>query len=115
MDRGKTVTGVFGGMKMDLEKDVEKQLVTGTKKRGGRAYKFVSPGNAGVPDRIVILPDGRLYFVELKREDGKLTQNQVRQIRRLTTLGQQVTVCYGRDGVEKFFKGVDGRRVNHGR
>lgn len=94
---------------MELERDVEKLLVRGVKERGGRAYKFVSPGNAGVPDRIVIFPNGHLYFVELKREDGELTQNQVMQIRRLTVLGQQVVVAYGRAGVEKFFREADQR------
>ena len=38
------------------EKEIEKILVTGVKKLGGRAYKCASPGNDGVPDRIVILP-----------------------------------------------------------
>ena len=39
-----------------LEKEIEKILVTEVKKLGGKAYKFVSPGNSGVPDRIVIFP-----------------------------------------------------------
>ena len=39
-----------------LEKDIEEKLRNKVKKLGGKAYKFVSPGNAGVPDRLVILP-----------------------------------------------------------
>ena len=39
-----------------LEKDIERKLVAGVKRSGGKAYKFVSPGNVGVPDRIVIWP-----------------------------------------------------------
>ena len=46
-----------------LEKDIEKILVNEVKKLGGRAYKWVSPGNDGVPDRIVILPGMRPAFV----------------------------------------------------
>ncbi len=49
-----------------LEKDIEKDLVRAVKDLGGLALKFISPGNRGVPDRIVLLPPGRVYFVELK-------------------------------------------------
>ncbi|ECS0227396.1 VRR-NUC domain-containing protein, partial [Salmonella enterica] len=45
---------------------IEKHLVTEVKKAGGIAYKFVSPGRRSVPDRIVLLPGGRLVFVECK-------------------------------------------------
>lgn len=51
---------------MILEKDLERKFVNAIKKIGGLTYKFVSPGNAGVPDRIVIYK-GDVVFVELKR------------------------------------------------
>ena len=51
---------------MILEKDLERKFVNAIKKIGGLTYKFVSPGNAGVPDRIVIYK-GNVVFVELKR------------------------------------------------
>ena len=50
------------------ERDIEVLLRDGVKQLGGKAYKWVSPGNAGVPDRIVILPGGKVIFVELKHE-----------------------------------------------
>lgn len=53
------------------EKMLEPRLVKEIKKRGGRCVKWVSPGNAGVPDRIVLMPGGYIYFVELK-STGKL-------------------------------------------
>ena len=53
-----------------LESEIEKKLVREIRKMGGMAYKFVSPGNTGVPDRIVILP-GVITFVELKTETGR--------------------------------------------
>lgn len=87
-----------------LEKDVEKLLVQEVKKLGGRAYKFVSPGNTGVPDRIVIFPDGKVRFVELKTDKGKLTPNQGVQIARLRDLKQKAFVAYGVDGVSHFFQ-----------
>ena len=48
------------------EKEIEKILVAEVKKLGGRAYKWVSPGNDGVPDRIVVFPNRKPIFVELK-------------------------------------------------
>ena len=49
------------------ERDIEKCLVSEVKKLGGRAYKWTSPGNDGVPDRIVIFPGRPPVFVGLKR------------------------------------------------
>ena len=57
----------------DLEKDVERALVKMVKRHGGRCLKFVCPGQAGVPDRIILLPRGRVVFVETKRPKGGRT------------------------------------------
>lgn len=85
-----------------LEKEIEKKLIDGIRKLGGRSYKFVSPGNNGVPDRIVILPGGRVIFVELKTATGRLSKLQKMQIRMLTHYGCDVRVLYGMDGVQAF-------------
>lgn len=87
-----------------LEREIEKILVTEIARVGGRAYKFVSPGNDGVPDRMVCLPNGKTYFVELKTASGKLTNLQKVQIERLRDLGQKVFVLKGLDGVAGFFR-----------
>ena len=63
---------------MENEKDTEAFLRDEVKARGGRSYKWVSPGCSGVPDRIVILPNGRVFFVELKSE-GKTSSAQQRK------------------------------------
>lgn len=55
-----------------LEKDIEKKLKARLEKIRCMVLKFVSPGNAGVPDRLIITPAGRMCFVELKRPGGKL-------------------------------------------
>ena len=86
------------------EKEIEKVLVDEVKKLGGRALKWVSPGNDGVPDRIVILPDTRPIFVELKTDSGKLSALQKAQIDRLRKLGQWVEVVKGINGVSQFFR-----------
>ena len=53
-----------------LEKEIERKLVDLVKKHGGMCLKWVCPGWSGVPDRIVLMPGGRVYFVELKRPKG---------------------------------------------
>lgn len=89
-------------LKKELEKDVEKILTDGVKKIGGKAYKFVSPGNSGVPDRLVVFRGRAPVFVELKTRTGKITELQEMQIERLRSLGQDVRVLYGKDDVLKF-------------
>lgn len=86
-----------------LEKEIEKILVAEVKRLGGRAYKWVSPGNDGVPDRIVIFPDKTPIFVELKTERGRLSSLQRVQVKRLKDLGQCVRVIYGISGLSQFF------------
>ena len=86
------------------EKDIEKILVNEVRKLGGRAYKWVSPGNDGVPDRIVILPGEQLVFVELKSETGRLSALQAVQIKRLQELGQAAIVVRGLEGLKIFFE-----------
>ena len=53
-----------------LEKDIEQKLIKIVKRHGGRCPKWVSPGWSGVPDRLVLLPGGRIIFVETKRPKG---------------------------------------------
>ena len=53
-----------------LEKDIEQKLVKMVKRHGGRCPKWVSPGWSGVPDRLCLLPGGRIIFVETKRPKG---------------------------------------------
>lgn len=88
------------------EKDIEKILVAEVKKLGGRAYKWVSPGNDGVPDRIVIFPNREPVFVELKTEAGKLSALQEAQMKRLEQLGQTVFIARGIDGISQFFQDI---------
>ena len=86
-----------------LEKDIEKLFRDEIKKADGKAYKFTSPGNDGVPDRIVMLPDGRIVFVELKTDTGKLSKLQELQCRQIAELGQTVRVLHGLAEVRDFF------------
>lgn len=61
------------------EKTVEAKLVAAVKAMGGLSPKFISPGYDGMPDRLVLLPNGILAFVELKAPGKKLRPLQVRR------------------------------------
>ncbi|HFZ1920597.1 TPA: VRR-NUC domain-containing protein [Serratia marcescens] len=74
------------------ESTIERHLVARVKAAGGIAYKFVSPGLRGVPDRVVLLPGGRIIFVECKAPGEKPRPEQLRQHARLHALGFDVVV-----------------------
>jgi hypothetical protein len=59
-----------------LEKQVEQYLTNRVKKVGGYSYKWSSPANRGVPDRVVFVY-GEVWFIEVKRPGGKLTPLQI--------------------------------------
>jgi hypothetical protein len=77
---------------MKSEKQIELKLVTETRKKGGLAVKFVSPSFAGMPDRLVLLPGGKLAFVEVKAPGKKPRMLQVKRHEMLRELGFQVFV-----------------------
>lgn len=89
------------------ESTIEARLVREVKKRGGLCYKFTSPGNPGVPDRIAILPGGRTVYIELKTEIGRLANAQKWQIDEMRKRGAEVRVLKGMDQVLEFLKEVD--------
>ena len=101
------------------EKDIEEYLRLGVKKLGGVAFKFTSPGNSGVPDRLIVMPGNsgvpdrpivmpgnRIYFVELKRPGGRTSPLQNRQISRLKDLGCRVLVVDSKESAERFLNDI---------
>ena len=86
------------------EKEIEEYLVRLVHKCGGKAYKFVSPGNAGVPDRLVVFPNGVLAFIELKAPGEKTRPIQDHEINRLRRFGQLVVILDGKTKIDSFVK-----------
>ena len=85
--------GLLPLMEADMrEKQIESRLAAEVKKRGGIAVKFVSPSFAGMPDRLVLLPDGHVAFAELKAPGRKPRPLQLARHRLLKTLGFRVYV-----------------------
>lgn len=85
-----------------LERDIEKLLVARVRALGGSAEKFTSPGRRSVPDRLVILPPGRVIFVELKSPGKKPTPAQLRDHERRRALGCDVRVIDNKDAIDAF-------------
>ena len=92
---------------MERERDIEAWLRRRIEDLGGMFLKFTSPGNDGVPDRIAVFPDGRLVFVELKTETGKLTKVQAYVCKQLIDLKQTVCIVYGMDGAKQFLEDME--------
>ena len=88
------------------EAKVEKYLKDGVELLGGESLKWISPEASGVPDRIVMLR-GRVYFVEVKTVDGRLSGEQRRMHRRLAKQGVTVLTVAGHDQVDAFLRQLE--------
>ena len=88
------------------EKDIESYLRDKVKEIGGKAFKFISPGNSGVPDRLICLPGGKMAFVELKAPGKKSTALQEKQQNYLRSLGFYVQVLDSITGVDNFIRSM---------
>lgn len=82
-----------------LEKQIEAKCVRWAKARGTKSYKLQGPGNRSAPDRLFILPNGRVVFIEFKRPGGRTTALQAEEHLQLTALGHAVRIV---DNFETF-------------
>lgn len=95
------------GETMDKETDVEQYLTDEVKKRGGLSYKFTSPGQIGVPDRIIIL-NGKTAFVELKRpKGGRFSKLQKWQIEQMRQAGALVYTAKNKEEVNRIMEEME--------
>ena len=90
------------------EKQIENKLVLAVKKLGGIAPKFVSPGFAGMPDRLILLPDGHIAFAELKATGKKPRPLQLSRHRLLEGLGFKVYVIDSTGQIEQILTEIRG-------
>lgn len=77
-----------------LESTIERRMCQALKSRGAIPVKM-QDSVSGLPDRVVLLPGGRVVWVELKQEHGRLSEIQKKMIERLRALGHEVHVVYG--------------------
>ena len=90
------------------ESVIEAKMGRMVRGQGGLFYKFVSPGNPGVPDRIVVAPRGDGCLVERKADVGRLAAVQKWQRQELEKRGANVRVLYGLAEVQAFVQEVFG-------
>ena len=83
------------------ERSVEKHLVDGLKKIGVPCVKFIPDSMKGMPDRIILLPFGRVIWCELKTKGGRLEPIQEARHRELRRAGQQVEVVWSTEDADK--------------
>ena len=80
------------------ESALEKYFRQEVLRRGGWTIKLT--GTAGIPDRLVMMPEGAVAFVELKTDIGRLSKIQDAVQRKLVGLGCDVHTLYGKDEVD---------------
>lgn len=90
------------------ESQIEAKLKSEVERIGGLCWKWVSPGTAGVPDRIVILPAGRTIYVELKAPGEQPRSLQRKRHAQLFGRGHDVRVIDSMSGVAEFIQEVSG-------
>jgi len=96
-----------------LERQIEIKLRDEVKVKGGLALKFVSPGVVGVPDRIILVPDGRMYFVELKAPGKRQSPKQLKMEAVLKRLGHKVWIIDSLEKVKEFVDEICSPRISN--
>ena len=91
---------------MIKERDVERYFKAQLEKRGALVFKFVSPGQTGVPDRVVLLPGGRVVFAEMKAPGEKPRPLQRAVFARMARAGHPVYIIDSREAVKEFMEEV---------
>lgn len=85
-----------------LEKELEAKFKKRVEKHGAKVWKFVSPGKAGAPDRIILIPKGKCIFAEIKRPNEKPRKLQNHIMRNLRNLGFDVWVIDAENAIGEF-------------
>lgn len=86
------------------EKKIEDYLRKECLRIGGKAYKFTSPNQRSVPDRLCVFPGGDIWFVEVKKPTGKLTPGQLQELSFLRTMGCRAITLWSIEDVKHFIK-----------
>ena len=107
LEQRRTLKGNWIGWWQPInESKLERRLKREVQKVGGKALKFESPGMAGVPDRLVLLPGGKLIFVEMKAPGETLRPLQEKRAKEIRSLGFSVLHIDSIQAIEDFIRGV---------
>ncbi|NHI69368.1 VRR-NUC domain-containing protein [Lactococcus garvieae] len=91
-----------------LEKNIEKGLRKAVIEKGGLCLKFVSPSMAGVPDRLVLMPYGKLGFVEVKQKGEVPRPLQLMRMKQLSKIGYPCFVLDDIGQIPEIIKKIGG-------
>ena len=91
---------------VESEKVIERKLVEAVKANGGMCIKLLCDNLLGLPDRMVLLPHGKIAFVELKTTGQKPRRIQVFMHEKLRALGFRVNVIDTTEGINNFIKSI---------
>ena len=90
------------------EKEIESALVKRVKENKGLCLKFTSPSMTGIPDRIILLPKGKVGFVETKRPGGEPRPIQKKRIKQFKNLGFKVYVLDTKENIDEIIRKIGG-------
>ena len=88
------------------EREIERYFVWAVERMGGRSFKFHSPNQRGVSDRIACLPDGSTWFVELKTKGGRLSDLQRLFAREMERLNQNYACLWTKEGIDEWARTI---------
>jgi hypothetical protein len=88
------------------ESEIERYFVWAVERMGGRSFKFHSPNQRGVSDRIACLPDGSTWFVELKTKGGRLSDLQRLFAREMERLNQNYACLWTTEGIDEWMRTI---------
>lgn len=94
--------------KKPREASLESKLVHEVQKRGGLCWKFTSPGIAGVPDRIVLVPGGKVVFVEMKAPGKRMRPLQIKRAEQIVSMGLPFYCISSKQGIFDFLQEMFG-------
>lgn len=102
--KNKSCAKLFNTVKMKKirENEIEQHFVWAVEVAGGKTYKFTSPGNRGVADRVACLPDGSTWFVELKTRGGRLSELQKLFAQDMSRLRQRYVALWTQEQIDKW-------------
>lgn len=89
-----------------MERTIEQALRRECRRRGWVALKFSAPGLIGLPDRLVLMPGGRVAFLEIKQHGGRVSRQQRFWIERLTALGVTARVVWSVEEAMEVLNGI---------
>jgi len=86
------------------ESEIERYFVWAVERMGGRSFKFHSPNQRGVSDRIACLPDGSTHFVELKVKGGRLSPLQKIFANDMKKLNQRYACLWTKEQIDEWMQ-----------